>query len=109
MDRGEPRTPRGARDPVRDRLGQERSPNPAKTLQAEDPEPRTERQSIVVTAWASHGAFDARIDTPDRDRLTASDAHDSVAYGPITRHDVIGGYLNLDGLLAVADSVKEKP
>jgi hypothetical protein len=58
---------------------------------------------------ASHEAFDAWIDTPDRDRLTASDLHGSVRYGPITRYDVAGGYLNLDGLSAVADSVKEEP
>src|SRR6266545_4153725 len=29
-------------------------------------------EAVVVTAWASHDAFDAWINTPDRDRLTAS-------------------------------------
>jgi hypothetical protein len=89
----------------------ERSPrqNPAKTLQPLPPSPATEDDLIVVTAWASHDAFDAWIDTPDRDRLTVSDVHSSVEYGPITRYDVAGGYLNLDGLVAVADPVKEEP
>ncbi len=88
-----------------------RSPrqNPAKALQPAEPDPGTADRLIVVTAWASHEAFDAWIDTPDRDRLTASDLHGSVRYGPITRYDVAGGYLNLDGLSAVADSVKEEP
>jgi CRP-like cAMP-binding protein len=87
----------------------ERSPrqNPSKTLR---PEVATEPEDVVVvTAWASHDAFDAWIDTPDRDRLTDSDVHRSVRYGPITRYDVANGYLNLDGLVAVADSVKEAP
>jgi hypothetical protein len=83
--------------------------NPAKTLQPPAPTPGTDEDLVVVTAWASHDAFDAWIDTPDRDRLTASDVHGSVEYGPITRYDVEGGYLNLDGLMAVADSVKEEP
>jgi heme-degrading monooxygenase HmoA len=83
--------------------------NPAKTLQPADPDPGTDEQLIVVTAWASHEAFDTWIDTPERDRLTASDVHGSVRYGPITRYDVAGGYLNVDGLSAVTDSVKEEP
>ena len=89
----------------------DRSPrqNPAKTLQPPAPAPRTGQDLIVVTAWASHDAFDAWIDTPDRDRLTTSSVHSSVEYGPITRYDVAGGYLNPDGLVAVADFVKEEP
>ena len=83
--------------------------NPAKTLQRSPPSPASEEDLMVVTAWASHDAFDAWIDTPDRDRLTVSDVHSSVEYGPITRYDVAGGYLNLDGLVAVPDSVKEDP
>ena len=71
-------------------------------------------EAVVVTAWASHDAFDAWIDTPDRDRLTASPVHQAVQYGPITRYDVTGGYLNLDGLQAVAttltpDTPREQP
>jgi hypothetical protein len=88
----------------------ERSPrqNPVKTLQPPQPSPDTEEDLIVVTAWASHDTFDAWIDTPDRDRLTVSDVHASVEYGPITRYDVAGGYLNRDGLLTVSDPVKEE-
>ena len=29
--------------------------------------------------------------------------------GTITRHDVVGGYLNRDGLAAVAEALKEEP
>ena len=47
--------------------------NPLKTLQPAQPPPGTEGGLIVVTAWASHDAFDAWIETPDRDRLMASD------------------------------------
>ena len=82
--------------------------NPAKTLQPSDPESAEEGELVVITAWASHDAFDAWIDTPDRDRLTESDVHRSVSYRPITRYDVAGGYLNLDGLTAVAESPKEE-
>jgi hypothetical protein len=42
--------------------------------------------------------FDAWIATPDRDRLTASATHQAVGYHPITRYEVAGGYLNVDGL-----------
>jgi hypothetical protein len=47
------------------------------------------------------------IETPDRDRLTDSAVHGSVQYRPITRHDVVGGYLDLRGLDEVADALKE--
>jgi heme-degrading monooxygenase HmoA len=52
----------------------------------------------VITAWPSHEVFDAWIATPERDRLTASDVHQAVDYRPITRYDVAGGYLNIEGL-----------
>ncbi|HYL52791.1 MAG TPA: antibiotic biosynthesis monooxygenase [Acidimicrobiia bacterium] len=54
--------------------------------------------TVVVTIWPSHEVFDAWIATPERDRLTDSDVHRSVEYRPITRYDVVGGYLNLEGL-----------
>jgi heme-degrading monooxygenase HmoA len=57
-----------------------------------------EGETVVVTAWPSHEVFDAWIATPDRDRLTASDTHQSVRYHPITRYEVAGGYLNLAAL-----------
>jgi hypothetical protein len=85
----------------------ERSPrqNPAKAMPLAEPEAKN--SALVLTAWASHDAFDAWIQTPDRDRLTASDVHGSVEYGPITRYDVAGGYLNLDGLAAVTEHMRE--
>ena len=55
-------------------------------------------ETVVITAWPSHEVFDAWIATPERDRLTASDVHRAVEYRPITRYDVVGGYLNVDGL-----------
>jgi heme-degrading monooxygenase HmoA len=57
-----------------------------------------EGETVVITAWPSHEVFDAWIATPERDRLTASDVHQAVDYRPITRYDVVGGYLNMDGL-----------
>jgi heme-degrading monooxygenase HmoA len=54
--------------------------------------------TVVLTAWPSHGVFDAWIATPHRDALTASEVHQAVDYRPITRYDVAGGYLNLPGL-----------
>lgn len=83
--------------------------NPAKTLQAPQATSTEEGELAVVTAWGSHDAFDAWIETPDRERLTDSDVHGSVEYRPITRYDVVGGYLNLDGVAAVANSPKEEP
>ncbi len=47
----------------------------------------------MITAWPDHDSFDAWIDTPDRDRLTASATHEAVQFRPITRYDVIGGYV----------------
>src|SRR5438067_12488536 len=60
-------------------------------------------ETVVITAWPSHAVFDEWIATPDRDRLTASDTHQSVDYHSITRYEVVGGYLNLDAL------TKEQP
>ena len=54
--------------------------------------------TVVITIWPSHEVFDAWIATPARDQLTASEMHRAVEYGPITRYDVAGGYLNLAGL-----------
>lgn len=81
--------------------------NPTRTLQRPDPESAEDGEMTVLTAWASHEAFDAWIETPDRDRLTDSAVHGSVQYRPITRHDVVRGYLNLRGLDEVADALKE--
>jgi hypothetical protein len=89
-------------------------PPPAATPASTDAEDAV-AEAMVVTAWASHDAFDAWINTPDRDRLTASPVHQAVQYGPITRYDVTGGYLTLDRLRAVAatlaapDTRREKP
>jgi hypothetical protein len=87
----------------------ERSPhqNPPKAMGLREPIPGIDGTAIVLTAWASHEAFDAWIETPDRDRLTASDVHASVEHGPITRHDVAGGYVHIDGLAAVAEQIGE--
>jgi heme-degrading monooxygenase HmoA len=54
--------------------------------------------TVVLTMWPSHEVFDAWIATPERDQLTASEMHRAVEYRPITRYDVVGGYLNLAGL-----------
>lgn len=56
-----------------------------------------EGETVVITAWPSHEVFDAWIKTPDRDRLTGSEVHRSVRYGRITRYDVAGGYVNIEG------------
>jgi heme-degrading monooxygenase HmoA len=82
--------------------------NPTKTMQGPELEPPPDDDALVLTAWASHEAFDAWIDTPDRDGLTDSDDHRAVQYRPLTRYDLVGGYLNLDGLTAVAE-VEEEP
>lgn len=66
--------------------------NPAKTLQPESSDHDPD-ELVVITLWPEHDTFDAWINTPDRDRLTASPTHDAVEYRPITRYDVVGGYL----------------
>jgi heme-degrading monooxygenase HmoA len=55
-------------------------------------------ETVVVTAWPSHEVFDRWIATPERDRLTDSAVHRAVDYRPITRYDLAGGYLNVEGL-----------
>jgi heme-degrading monooxygenase HmoA len=68
-------------------------------------EPAASRgETVVITLWPSHEVFDAWINTPDRDRLTASEVHAAVDYRPITRYDVVGGYLNVPGLAGVPDA-----
>lgn len=59
-------------------------------------EPSTgDGETVVITIWPDHETFDAWIATPERDRLTASEVHQAVDYRPITRYDVVGGYLNI--------------
>jgi heme-degrading monooxygenase HmoA len=58
--------------------------------------------TVVVTVWPDHATFDAWIATPERDALTASAVHQAVDHHPITRYDVVAGYLNLPGLAAAA-------
>ncbi len=58
----------------------------------------TDADTVVITIWPDHETFDAWIVTPERDALTASDVHQTVDYRPITRYDLVGGYLNLAGL-----------
>jgi heme-degrading monooxygenase HmoA len=70
--------------------------------------PDRDGDTVVVTIWPSHEVFDAWIATPERARLTDSDVHRAVDYHPITRYDVVGGYLNLTGL-AQADPNSEEP
>lgn len=82
---------------------------PSKTLQPAGAGDADAGETLVITAWASHEAFDAWIETPDRDLLTASDVHGAVGYGPITRYDMSGGYINLGGLTAVIEPSKEAP
>jgi len=66
--------------------------NPANTLQRSITPIVDDEELTVVTAWPDHDTFDAWIDTPDRDRLTASAVHAVIEYRPITRFDAIGGY-----------------
>jgi heme-degrading monooxygenase HmoA len=54
-------------------------------------------ETVVVTVWPDHATFDAWIATPERDALTASEVHRAVDYRPITRYDVVGGYVKLSG------------
>ena len=58
--------------------------------------------TVVITVWPSHEVFDAWIETPERDALTASEVNQAVDYRPIRRYEVVGGYLNLPGL-AISD------
>ena len=82
--------------------------NPSKALQSPGGDGPDELDTVIVTGWPSHDALDLWIDTPDRDRLTDSEMHRGASFRPLTRFDVIGGYLNVDGLAAVALATKEK-
>ena len=66
-------------------------------------------ETVVVTVWPDHATFDAWIATPERDALTASEVHQAVDYRPITRYDVVGGYLNLPGLQQADSTPEEDP
>jgi hypothetical protein len=59
-----------------------RSPrqNPEKAPRPRDVDVE-EEELLVLTAW------------PDHDRLTVSPTHEAVQFQPLTRYDVIGGYL----------------
>jgi hypothetical protein len=71
--------------------------NPTKALQPTvDDE---EEELVVATGWPDHDTFDAWINTPDRDRLTASEVHAAVEYRPLTRFEVIGGYPSTQHLI----------
>jgi heme-degrading monooxygenase HmoA len=59
---------------------------------------RGEGDTVVVTIWPDHATFDAWIATPGRDALTASTVHQAVDYHPITRYEVLAGYLNRPAL-----------
>jgi heme-degrading monooxygenase HmoA len=67
--------------------------------------PTAEGETVVLTLWPSHEIFDAWIATPERDVLTASPVHQAVDYHPITRYDVVGGYVNRPGLGDLDDIV----
>ena len=56
--------------------------------------PAGEGETVVITGWPSHEVFDAWIKTSERDGLTASQVHQAVDYHPITRYEVVGGYIN---------------
>jgi heme-degrading monooxygenase HmoA len=65
--------------------------------------------TIVITMWPDDATFDAWVATPERDAFTASDLQQAVDYRPITRHQVIGGYINLTALHQPEPSPKEHP
>jgi len=66
-------------------------------------------QTTVITIWPDHASFDAWIATPERAALTASDVHHAVDYHPITRYDVVAGYVNQPGLAAASTPEREDP
>jgi heme-degrading monooxygenase HmoA len=49
-------------------------------------------ETVVATGWPSEEVFEAWIRTPERERLTPSDVHQAVAYRPLTRYQLVGGY-----------------
>jgi heme-degrading monooxygenase HmoA len=68
-----------------------------------------EGDTVVVTVWPDHATFDAWIATPQRDALTASAIHRAVDYRPITRYDVVGGYVSRSALAAAGIPGEERP
>jgi len=66
-------------------------------------------ETVVITIWPDHATFDAWIATPERDELTASDVHQAVDYHPITRYDVVAGYVNQPALAAAFIIGEEHP
>src|SRR5215210_5266478 len=67
--------------------------NPTKAMRAGDVDVDDDDVVVVVTGWPDHDTFDRWIDTPDRDRLTASAMHDAVEFRPLVRFDLVGGYV----------------
>lgn len=55
---------------------------------------------LVLTLWPDHDTFDAWIATPERDAITASPTHEAVEFRPLTRYDVVAGYVG-DDLVAI--------
>lgn len=49
-------------------------------------------ETVVANGWPSAEVFEAWIRTPERERLTLSDVHQAVAYRPLTRYLLLGGY-----------------
>jgi heme-degrading monooxygenase HmoA len=64
-------------------------------------------ETVVLTLWPSHEVFDAWIATPERDALTASAVHQAVEYHPITRYDIVRGYVNIPGLVDIDTTAAE--
>jgi len=66
--------------------------HPAKAQRPDD-DAADPDELIVLTAWPDHDTFDAWINTPDRDGLTTSPTHQAVEFRPLTRYDVMDGYV----------------
>lgn len=75
-----------------------RSPrqNPAKAPGPADDGALAPDELIVLTVWPDHETFDAWIATPERDAITASPIHQAVEFRPLTRYDVVAGYVGDD-------------
>jgi heme-degrading monooxygenase HmoA len=101
--------PGPARDPYRAWIAEGRAVRGAHGILAELVcEPTNGADTVVVTVWPDHATFDAWIATPERDAVTASAVHRAVDYHPITRYDVVAGYVNVAGL-ATSDIGKDQP
>jgi heme-degrading monooxygenase HmoA len=73
-------------------------------------EPTGEDDFVVITIWPGHDVFDAWIATPEREALTDSEVHRAVEYRPITRFEMVGGYVNLRVLAALLSTeLPEEP